>query len=393
MDMFTGGWIDTSNNTINQADEQMELLSHCIENIHEQSKPLPRFWYFPDTLQCLVTLTNDGEYMNESSFEAQFRDVDSLNAGMSIYILETKKVSRSWTDKWTKKGFEISGHPDDTREAANPQWDNMDKAIKDKKKEISGIYGLNMRTIVNHWFVWCGKDSDGKQEFSAQAELEAGNGLEMDVNYAHYDNNSGEGHFLGPTGTNQGNFTGSGLIMKFASAKGKVLNIYQHLNNVYDQQYTEKNDAEGFYECFRGLVDRSLQNEIYTFISIKSHNDEYYFSRSSLMRMLMYAGSKGIPVWTVQKLLDFIRMKDQASFDRINMTGNRLIFSINSSLEHSSGLTFMVPFNHGNKKIEKIKRDGSDLPFIIKQIKGRMYALASVRPGINHSIVVNYKNN
>ncbi len=66
MDMFTEGWLDTSNSIINQADEQMALFSHCIEIIHSHTGPLPRFWYFPDTLQCLVTLTNDGEFMNES---------------------------------------------------------------------------------------------------------------------------------------------------------------------------------------------------------------------------------------------------------------------------------------------------------------------------------------
>ena len=34
MDLFTDGWLDNSNNTINQADEQMMLLSHCIEELN-----------------------------------------------------------------------------------------------------------------------------------------------------------------------------------------------------------------------------------------------------------------------------------------------------------------------------------------------------------------------
>jgi hypothetical protein len=42
MDLFTGGWVDTSKNRINQADEQMRLLSHCIEYLSNFSKPLPR---------------------------------------------------------------------------------------------------------------------------------------------------------------------------------------------------------------------------------------------------------------------------------------------------------------------------------------------------------------
>ncbi len=117
MDLFTDGWLDNSNSMINQADEQMMLLSHCIEKLNLRKTPLPRLWYFPDSLKCLVTLTNDGEYRSESDFEPQFRDVDSLGAKMSLYILDVDKVSKSWVDKWSAKGFEIAGHPDNTKEA------------------------------------------------------------------------------------------------------------------------------------------------------------------------------------------------------------------------------------------------------------------------------------
>ncbi len=32
------------------------------------------------------------------------------------------------------------------------------------------------------------------------------------------------------------------------------------------------------------------------------------------MKMLAYANSNGIPVWTALKLLDFIKMREEASF-------------------------------------------------------------------------------
>ncbi len=134
MDLFTGGWVNTSNNTINQADEQMMLLSHCIENLMSFKKPLPRLWYFPDTLKCLVTLTNDGEFRGENDFEKQLNDVDSAGAKMSLYVMETEKVTKQWTDKWRARGFEISGHPDDTREAAGPHRDTMQNVLDGKMR-------------------------------------------------------------------------------------------------------------------------------------------------------------------------------------------------------------------------------------------------------------------
>jgi hypothetical protein len=390
MDLFTDEWLDASNSTINQADEQMVLLSHCIEKMNTYTKPLPRFWYFPDTLKCLVTLTNDSEYRSETDFEPQFQDVDSLGAKMSIYILEDVKVSKRWTDKWTSRGFEISGHPDDTKEAESPHWNNMNNVEKTKKMDISSRYGITMKTVVDHWFVWCGNDSSGYPEFAAQAEIEANNGLGMDLNYAHYDNNSNQGHFLGKLGANQGNFTGSGLIMKFASSKGRILNIYQHLNNVYDQQYTENHDADGFFNCFKGLMDRSQHNEVYSYISVKSHNDEYYFSKAPLMKMLAYANNNGIPVWTALKLLDFVKMRDEATFTDINWSDNRLSFNLNSSVKHSNGLTIMVPNKYVDKRIKKITLNGKDTTFIIRSVKGSDYAFLPIEPGANYSILVNY---
>lgn len=390
MDLFTDGWLDTSDNTMNKTDEQMVLLSHCIETILAD-KPLPRFWYFPDTLKCLVTLTNDGEYKSEKDFEPQFRDVDSMGAKMSLYIIGVDKVSRAWVEKWTARGFEIAGHPDDTKEAGNPTWNRMDSVINSRKKEIADSYGLPMRTNVNHWFVWCGKDSHGKQEFAAEARLEEKNGIEMDVNYAHYDMNSNQGeHYLGPLGINQGNFNGSGLVMKFADSRGKTINVYQHLNAVYDQEYNESHDPEGFYNCFKGLMDRSLNNEVYSFISVKSHNDEYYFSKSPLLKMLAYARQQNIPVWTEMKLLDFIKMKDEASFKDLNWANKKLSFIIGSSLKNSNDLTFMVPVKYEELKIKGITIDGNESRFITRSVKGSEYAFATVVSGIKHSIIVNY---
>ncbi len=391
MDMFTDGWIDTCNSTINQADEHMALLTLAIEKMSLPQKPLPRLWYFPDTLKCLVTLTNDGEYKGEADFEPQFRDVDSMGARMSLYILETGKVSAAWAQRWSARGFEISGHPDDTREAENPLWKDMDSVLASKHKEISDKFGIQMRTNVNHWFVWCGIDSSGQQDFAAEARLEEKHGIGMDINYAHYDIKSNQGdQYLGPRGTRQGNFTGSGLPMKFADTRGRIINVYQHLNSVYDQEYTESHDPEGFFNAFRGLMDRSLQDGVYSYISVKSHNDEYYFSKVPLMRMIAYARSRSIPVWTALDLLDFLKMKDEAGFTEIRWSDNRLTFNLNSSVSNNNGLTFMVPEAVDKRKIGAITLNGRKMAYTISSVRGTSYALATVKPGENYSVAVKY---
>jgi hypothetical protein len=389
MDLFTDGWVDTTKNMLNQADEQMRLLTHCIEFVI--NTPLPRFWYFPDTLKTLVTLTNDGEYSDEKDIVPQFADIVSKNANMSLYILTANKISKAVTDELQKTGNEISGHPDNTQNAEHPTWQNMDSSISEKLKEIAVKYGVpSMRTIVNHWFVWNGKDAKGIQDFTAQARIEKMHGIEMDINYAHYDNNSPQGHFLGPMGLKQGNYTGSGLPMKFGTLDGNTIGIYQHVNNVYDQQYMEHADSVGFYECFKGLMDRSLNDEVYSYISVKSHNDEYHFSKQPLAKMLDYALSKNVPVWTPVKLLDFLKARDQALFQNIEYSGNRLSFMIQSDLVHPGSFAVMIPYSFKGKIIQSITNNAKTQSFIRRKIKGTEYGMFSVKPGTAYQIGVTY---
>jgi hypothetical protein len=391
MDLFTDGWVDTSKNILNQADEQMRLLTHGIEQMNSYRKPLPRFWYFPDALKCLVTLNNDGEDNKEADFNKQFEDVDSKGAKMTLYVKETDLISKKWISDWIKKGFEMSGHPDDTRQAVNPDWKTMDSVYKNLNGKLKSKYGIDpMRTVTNHWFVWCGKDEYGVNDFSAQSRIEEKNGIRLDCNYAHYDNGSNQGHFLGAFGTNQGNYTGSGLAMKFADLRGNMINLYQQLNNVYDQQYMEHDDKAGFYNCFKGLMDRSLDSGVYSFISVKAHNAEYFFSEIPLMKMLDYANSKRIPVWTQLKLLGFLKAKEEAAFSNISWIKSQLSFKIRSSVPHSSGLSYLVPNVYNGKKISKIKSNGVTQSYSIQLIKGVEYALLIIRPGFNYDIVIDY---
>lgn len=392
MDLFADGWVDTTMNTLNQADQQMALLTNCIQNLNKYTNPLPRMWYFPDSLKCVVVLDNDGEDNKEADFESQFWDVDSMGAKMTIYIKDLDKVSKEWVDKWTAKGFEIAGHPDDTGNAENPTWNTMDSALTSKINQINALFGLDVKTNVNHWFVWCGNDKNGRQDFAAQAKLEEQHGIEMDANYAFYDMKSNQPeHHLGSLGITEGNYTGSGLIMKYADVDGNTVNVYQRYNAVYDQQYNESHDSEGFFNAFKGLVDRSLYDDIYSVVSIKSHNNEYYFSKEPLMKMLDYANTKDVPVWTALNLLNFLKLKDEASFSDISWKGNKLSFTLNSSLKHSNGLTFMVPDMYDGKKVESVTKDKQNTTFSIRKVKGLEYAFVTVQGGSNYQIGVNYQ--
>jgi len=391
MDLFTGGWIDANQNSLNQADEQMRLLTHCIEWMNGSRAPQPRFWYFPNQLNALIALTNDGENSLEKDFVQQFREVSEKGARMTLYILEPEKISKRFVDSLSGVGHEMAAHPDATAHASSPSWQIVDSAIGAKFGAIKKLYGIDkILTNTNHWFVWCGLDENGKPDFSAGAKIEALHGVVMDVNYAHYDNNSNQGHFLGSTGWMQGNYTGSGLPMRFADEKGKPIDVYQLFNNIYDQQYMETKDQEGYYLSFRGILDRSLDSGIYSVACIRAHNNEYFFSRDPLLKILDYANQRRVPVWTVTRLMGFVVAREDAKISQLVWKENQLRFSIKGSIRILDSLSCMIPVDHLDLKIGRIEYDDSAVNFTVRKIKGTSYAMFNVPSSGSHRVIVRY---
>ena len=91
-DMFVGrsgqpNWIDNSKLLIPQADEQMHVLTHAIEQLNAAQLPLPRLWYFPNNIKGALIMTGDSESCGGSlcerahaAYSILWRDVYSLSA-------------------------------------------------------------------------------------------------------------------------------------------------------------------------------------------------------------------------------------------------------------------------------------------------------------------------
>jgi hypothetical protein len=138
------------------------------------------------------------------------------------------------------------------------------------------------------------------------------------------------------------------------------------------------------------MINRSLDEENYTWINANYHTWYWPETRPYGLKVLEYCRSRGVPVWTAEKTYEFLKMKDEASFSNINWKNNTLSFTLNSSLKHSNGLTFMLPAFYGNLKIKNIERSGGDQSFRIKTIKGFSYVFVTVQPGQTYRFSVAY---
>jgi hypothetical protein len=374
-------WNDPSKIALPQADEQMRLLSHLIEDFNSDRKPLPRFWYFPDDHKCIFIFTIDGEDSRESDINNEILDVQSRGGNATLYEIGTY-ISPARVDEWRSNGNEVAVHYNDVPNYSNPTYSNMKTVIDTMTRNFKNAYSLFPKTVRNHWVVWVSKDSLGNKEFAQQSCLEAKYGIGMDCNYYQFGGNKVYPNWMGDVG----HITGSGLPMKFADSKGRILNIYQSNTQLPDETWLKEN----IESKSKIMIDRSLDEENYTWINANYHTWYWPETRNAGLNVLDYCRSRGVPVWTAEKAFEFLKMKDEASFNDITWMDNHLSFVLKSTLRHSNGLTFLIPALYGNLKIKTITRDGNDQSFSIKTVKGSDYAFVTIESGNSFHFSVGY---
>jgi len=376
-------WNNPEKIAIPQADEQMRLLTHIIEKFNTNKKPLPRFWYFPDQLKCVFMFTIDGEDTPEDEINNEIHDVQSKGGNATLYEIGTY-IKPSTVNTWRANGNEVAIHFNDVPHYPDPTYASMDSVFFNMTNNFRNAYGITPKTGRNHWVVWCSKDSLEKKEFAQHAIIEEKYGVGFDCNYYIFGGNWVYPVWLGDVG----HFTGSGLPMKFANTHGEIINVYQSSTQLIDETWQKAN----FENKGKALINRSLDEENYTYINANNHTWYWKDCKEAGLKVLDYCNVRGVPIWTAEKVYDFIKMKDEATFADISWANNQLSFNLNSSLKHTNGLTFMVPANFNGKKIKEISKNGKANTFIIKTVKGSEYAFVTIETGAKYSFLINYAN-
>ena len=374
-------WNDPGKIAIPQADEQMRLLSHIIEKFIGYKKPVPRFWYFPDKYKCIFIFTIDGEDSHETDIDNEIADVQGKGGNVTLYEIGTY-INHSTVNKWRKAGHEVAIHYNDVPNYSDPTYSNMNTVFDTMTANFLKAYGISPTTGRNHWAVWCSKDSIGKKEFGMQAVIEEKFGVGMDCNYYQFGGNKVYPNWIGDVG----HFTGSGIPMKLADSKGKILNVYQSNTQLPDETWLKDN----IESKSKTLIARSLDEENYAYINANYHTWYWAECREPGLRVLDYCKSRGVPVWTAERVYEFLKMKDEASFKDIEWTENTLTFNLSSGIPNPDGLTILIPEDYNDLKISSVSIDGHIRQFEYRIIKGTKYALITVTPGKNYKISAGY---
>jgi hypothetical protein len=168
-------------------------------------------------------------------------------------------------------------------------------------------------------------------DWATTPKVEARYGVRMDLGYYYW-----PGSWIQDR---PGFMTGSGLPMRFADLDGSMIDVYQvasHLVNESGMQLDRALGPQGYYGAF---------------------GTHYDFSGDFDRQLTMAAKARGVPLVSVQLLLDWTDGRNNSHFAQIAWDGTALTFEAFVDRRTGTMLRGMVPARTGGKSYSPAAMD------------------------------------
>lgn len=374
---------------IPQADEQQRFFANLVLTLIGQ--PLPRLWYLPSKHKTLIVNTGDGEEYTPTVLKKAIDDAANHGGSFTTYlrrrqientsdfsIILPSATEASWRAAGHEFGVHVYGDGVQTYTALHDAYRDITTALQAK-------FGHGARTARSHTIDWVG--------WVEMAKIEEEHGTRLDLNYYHYWQFSAVGanpQLKLPTDKTKahGYFTGSGLLQKFCDENGVILPIYQLLTEWPDEFFADNSySADNAFQIIESMLE-AAENGFYSAFVANIHHGRYAGDDSITgiwaHAMWDYAVTNGIPMWSAEKMLDFVEARRAATLDNITWEGTHLTFDFNTPTMKQD-VTLMIP----DQGLLSVTVDGVPVGFTRETIKGRSYALFTTGSMSSH-VVVSY---
>ena len=352
-------WVDFSKIAIPQADEQQRFLANLITFMNANKRLLPRFWYLPNGNQAAVVMTGDdhanggttgrfNRYLSLSSTTASTTDWGTIRA--TSYVFPSTTIPDSQAAAFNAAGFEIALHLNTNCGDFTPA--SLEDLFTIQLAQFASTFPSlpSPTTHRVHCIAW--------SDYTTMAETELSNGIRLDTSY----------YYWPPSwvANTPGLFTGSAIPMRFATATGNTIDVYQATTQMTDES------GQTYPYTVDSLLDLALGSTgFYGVFVANMHTDTPSSPGSDWI--ISSAMSRGVPVISSRQLLQWCDAKTNSSIKSITWSGNTLSFSVARST-NANGLTAMAPILNGYA-ISRATFNGGSLPFTLRGIKGVQYAL------------------
>ncbi|MCL4295968.1 MAG: hypothetical protein KJ077_09585 [Anaerolineae bacterium] len=400
IDLFQGSgggapWVNRDRIHIPQADEQQRLLARLVKQLVGEVRPLPQLWYFPGVAKTMLILTADAHGNPTSFYQTEINSLNARGAKATFYLALSAEPAQSQSGSnndvldWVAQGHAFGIHPYWNKPDPYPPYNITNLAEGYNAYDLwFGLQYPNVPkslTVRNHQIAWTG--------WTDAAEIAEAHGYRLDTDFYHWG-----GWLQKPDGSwPHGYITGSGQPMKFMRADGRLINVYQQLTQLVDEQLIRPPDyafenlnATQALAVSRELIDRSLARD-YAALMTQFHVD-YYSSNAQAWAegTVEYANSQGVPVWNADQWLTFTETRHDANLNNIawDAVNGQLGFTLNAA---NSGhtLSLLLPPAYGGRYFNSILVDGSPASYASFTVSGQEMIRVSVGAG-NHSFNIGY---
>jgi hypothetical protein len=354
-------WVDLNKVAIPQADEQQRLLANTIIFMNAVKNLLPRFWYFPHGYEAAVVMTGDdhagggtvgrfGQYAALSPAGSSVADWQGIRG--TSYMYPYAAMTDTQAAAYNASGFELGLHLNTG--CADYTRASLTAYFTDQLGQFKALYPSLPAQVTHrtHCIAW--------SDYTTMAEVSLSFGIRLDANY----------YYWPPAwvADKAGLFTGSGMPMRFATAAGNTLNIYQAATQMTDES------GQSYPYTVDTLLDRALGVEGYYGAFVANMHTDTASSPGS-DAIVLSAMTRGVPVISARQLLTWLDARNAASIKSIvwNASSSRQTFSVQASAG-AKGLQAMVPMPGGHN-VSGVKSNGLAVTYYYRTVKGYQYVL------------------
>lgn len=362
-------WVNLAKVAIPQADEQQRLLWNIILDANAAKKPLPRFWYLPRMLKAAVVMTGD-DHANGGTVGRFDGYLSSSPPGCSVddwtcirgtsYLFPGTPISDLQAQSYVAQGFELALHVNtncaDWTTTTLPQF--YSTQLAQFASQWPGVPAPT--TNRTHCIVW--------SDYATQPQVELNNGIRFDTSYYYWPDTWVQDR--------PGMYTGSGMPMRFTTAAGQMIDVYQATSQLTDES------GQTWPKNIDTLLDNALGPLGYYGVFTANMHTDFNPSAGSIGSDAIVASAlaRSVPVVSARQMLDWLDGRNASRFDNISYSGGVLSFGVAVGAG-ANGLRMLIPGSVGGSPVTGITLNGATVGFTTDTIKGVLYAIVPAGAG------------
>lgn len=360
------------------ADLHALLLCDVVSDLLLRRAPVPGLWHIPHGKKSVVLFSGDEDGAPQQDNQTEMAELESRGDAMSLYVVpDSTSITRELVAEYSRRGHEISVHPDLTPACGKSVEEQIAKAEADVKK-FREDFEEPVETLRNHCGMWPG--------YLDLPELWERLGVGLDAScIASLLNQSPE---VGPYVN-----VNAAISLRFVREDGTLIDVLQQPTHLSDDlwchphlDYSLKYSAAQFDYVARRILEDAAERFHTPYCPIFHPWSYNNYSGEHGRTVLRHAHRLDIPVWTLSRWNRFWRAREQWRLAEYSRSGGRMTFTLSGP--PCEGLFVTLPATFDGYALSSLSVGERTTEFEIVERFGRSIAQAALPEGVQEVNVI-----